>query len=177
MRSTSVTPQALLIPLLAFVAVVALGLTPLGDAFRTFPGFGMGAKKMASIALTGVEKPKVEMVIAESVKGMWVRMDVEGVEGLEGAEGVKVVLPASWHLEEVRGIHARDLGTKDLGQGTREFSIPYSLQTTHHSLQFVFTTDTTFDSLHFSHDSASPALFSVTRLPSSENAPEEIVQF
>ena len=179
MRPTSVTPQALLIPLLAFIAVVALGTTPLGDAFRTFPGLGR-EEKTASIVLTGIEKPKVEMTIAEAEGKAWIQMGIAragSAEGFEGGESVKVILPASWHLEEVRGIHVRDLGTKDLGQGTREFSFPYSLQTTHYSLQFVFTTDTPFDALHFSHDSVSPALFSLTRLHSSGNAPEEIVKF
>jgi len=183
-RTTSVTPQALLIPLLAFVAIVALGTTPLGDAFRTFPGFGR-EEKMASVTLTGIEKPKVEMAIVESVKGMWVRVSIEGKESKVGKVGI--VVPASWKLEEVRGIHVRNIETRDVSLETKEFVIPYQLLTTNYSLQFVFTTDSPFDSLHFSHNSSSlahrslgeggPALLKITRLPSSGEMPEEIVKF
>src|SRR3989344_6513904 len=100
MRITSTTPQALLIPLFALLATFALGMTPWGESFSTIPGYSK-EERIAHIALTGFLKPKVAMGIAESEKGMWVRMTVEGVEGVgsvEGGEGVKVEVPVTWHL-------------------------------------------------------------------------------
>ncbi len=176
MRRTTITPEALLIPLFALLATLALGMTPWGSTFATIPGFSK-EEKSAAVRLSGFLKPKVTMGIAESEKGMWIRMRIESVEGVEGVEGVKVEVPGSWELEEVRGIHVRDLETRGLSLETREFVILYSLLTTNYSLEFLFTTEEPFDSLHFSHNSESPALLKLTRIHFPEGKSEQILKF
>ena len=178
MRRTTITPEALLIPLCSLLLTFALGMTPWGSTFTTIPSFSR-EENIAAVRLSGFLKPKVTMGIAESEKGVWVRMGVEGgKEGIEGKVGkVGIIIPASWELEEVRGVHVREVRTKDLGLGTREFTFPYPLPNTPYQIQLLFTTEEPFDSLHFSHDSESPALLKLTRLQYPEGKPEQILKF
>lgn len=180
MRPDSISFPAIFIPLFALLATVGIGMTSWGESFSTLPGYSR-EEHIAHVALSGFQKPKVEMGVAEGEKGVWVRMTVTGEveEGTKGAKGtdVAIAVPAFWKLEEVRGVHVRDIETRDKRPETREFVIPHSLLPTPYSLEFLFTTGEPLDSLHLAHDSKSPALLKLTRLQYPNGQPEQILQF
>ena len=189
MRRTTITPEALLIPLFALLATFALSMTPWGSTFATIPGYSK-EEKTAAVRLSGFLKPKVTMGIAESEKGVWVRVGLEGTEGTEGTDGTEVTIsvPTSWHLEEVRGVHVRDIAREESG-GQMHLVIPgrcpafaeatagRQVSGVRCQVELLFVTETPFDSLRFSHDSASPSLLKLTRMHFPEGEPEQILKF
>jgi hypothetical protein len=189
MRSASLSLPGLLIPVFAFLVTVLLGMTSKGAIFATLPSLGKETR-VAEVTLVGVEKPKVEMVVVEGERGVWIRMEVHegilrkagqaGEAGIEGHESNewRVEVPEEWHLQEVRGVHVKAIAREKSGeQMYLHIGENGKWKMENGKLEFIFTTTGPFDSLHFSHNSSSPALLKIVYLPSPTGKVEQMAKF
>lgn len=161
-----------LIPLLALAATIALGATPWGEVYRTLMTEGAGGR-VAAVRLEGFEKPEVEFEVAREMRGAYVvielRGDSEDSEDEED-EGIRLSVPGSWKLQEVRGVHVRDVMRQN-EEDQQVLLLPESGK-----LRMVFTAYEPFDAIAFSHDSSTPALVTLTAVSLPDRRAEKTVQ-
>ena len=122
-----------------------------------------------SVEIVVGEAPSGEYVIlkldekGESSSALSETMDDKRAEKAERSE-LTITVPASWHLSEVRGVHARKVVSYPL-ENKKTMLMPLAGE-----VELRFTVGTPFETLSFSHTGSSPALVSLTHisLPSKE---------
>ena len=155
MSQTRLSPQHFFIPLLAFTAVLLIGSTQWGSTFRTLLGFAQ-TDRSALIELTGVSAPKLDLEVMSWEGGKSLTLTLGGERTKQEA---KLTVPAEWQLQEVRGIHIRELTryTSQLQRTTILFPMKKKIT-------MRFRTDVSFEAITFVHDSDSPALLTLTHI-------------
>jgi len=177
-----------LIFLTAIAAVTLLARAPFGEVYGTLLG-ETGGTRTASITLYGTTKAKVEMSVAEKENAKYIILSIEDLapfdtpdrvmlsspsksEGVSKHNGqatqgdtrgdtqtITLTIPSGWHLEEVRGTRASDIAPYAASERTT-LIIPMAER----KVELQFTTNDSFESVAFTHDASSPALFTLIHL-------------
>lgn len=161
-RLTGIAVPILIIPTVSFFAVAVLSATPWGTIYQTLRGYG-AEEKTAQLHLEGIPMSHIDLAVALHAEGAWIRMQVRGKETEETKETkeskeVKLTVPASWKLQEVRGVHVQDVDTQNYGV-FRTLAFPQNLP-----LEFVFETKETMRTLIVSQEDDFPALLTFTQV-------------
>ena len=186
-----------LIFLTAIAAVTLLARAPFGEVYGTLLG-ETGGTRTASITLYGTTKAKVEMSVAEKENAKYIILSIEDLapfdtpdrvmlsspsksEGVSKHNGqatqgdtrgdtqtITLTIPSGWHLEEVRGTRASDIAPYAASERTT-LIIPMAER----KVELQFTTNDSFESVAFTHDASSPALFTLVHLTLTDGASEK----
>ena len=162
-----ISAHRLLIAITAISAVFLLSLTPFGTLYQTLLGYSE-EERVAEVLVAGLEKPKVEIVVGEAPSGEYVILtvseEIKEIKEIGEITELTLTVPASWHLSEVRGVHARKVVSYPL-ENKKTMLMPLAGE-----IELRFTVGTPFETLSFSHTGSSPALVSLTHisLPSKE---------
>ena len=180
----------ILIPLLAATCIAVLSSTQWGSLYATLQIFGKN--DVTHVIIAGFQKPEVDLTlgtsdfdqlgtthitltITESITPPAARSDKSSIQDTplnddeivvrRGAGGeVALTLPTSWHLEEARGIHVRNLTRTD-ATGTNLSRIGTTPDTSvAFPLTLTFTSHESIKEISFAHDSPEPALLTVTQV-------------
>lgn len=161
-RSLGIVVSSLIF-LTAIAAVILLARAPFGEIYGTLLG-GAGNSRTASITLYGTSKPNVEMSVAEKENAQYIILSIEDATAKE----LTLTIPSGWHLEEARGVRASDIAPYAASERTT-LMIPMIER----SVELRFTTNEKFESVAFTHDASSPALFTLIHLTLVNGASEK----
>ena len=147
--------------LTAVAAVTLLSRAPFGEIYSTLLSSAKNTQT-AAINLAGCAKPEVDLSVAEKGDASYIIMKLSDKNTSE----VTLTIPASWHLEEVRGVYIQDIASYSADDRLTLF-IPLH----EGSAELRFETAEKFENIAFSHDSAFPMLVTFTRISLHEGEP------
>ncbi|MEK7137371.1 MAG: hypothetical protein AAB853_03740 [Patescibacteria group bacterium] len=172
MSRPSALPLRLLIPVVAACAAFLVSRLPwdrVQELYLLHPTFARSGEREAKIELSGMQWPRVGIAMVEYERGTYVRVtltekEIEESEESEETEEIKLVVPASWELQEVSGAHARDVTQEASEHGRRSLASPNEeWRMENGELRLLFRTRESFDHLRFAHDSPYPALLNIAQ--------------
>jgi hypothetical protein len=149
--------QQALIPLVALIAILLLAQTPIGSTYRTLLGYSQ-SERTAEVLLANVHDAKVDIAIASQEDGGYIILTLEE-RSLITSKEMTLTVPENWHLEEVRGVHIKQIG-KYVTQKKLMLFIPVPAD----KVELRFTSTVPLDFIAFAHNGESPVLLTLTNI-------------
>ena len=170
MSRPAIPTPVFLIPVMALLVTSMLGETSFGTLFWTLRGES-AEERTASLEIAGVVSPEAHVAVATGKAETYITLQIAGKEDDE----MSVTVPASWHLEEVRGVDVRDVRMKNSELGMTQLVIP-KINIKEQSLEYTFRTSELFDHLAFVPSEASPTLVTLTHITLPEGRTTQVTK-
>jgi len=149
----------------AMAAVTLIAFAPYGAIYATLIGEASGGT--AEITVSGLTKPMVDLTVGTKRGGQYITLELSDTK----QSTALLTIPAAWHLEEVRGVHASDLVRDHSGERQ---TLLFAL--TRKSAELRFTTAAPFEHITFQHDAMGPGLFAITEVSLDTEEVERMVK-
>ena len=152
-----ITFQQALIPLVALLVTILLARSPIGATYRTLLGYSQN-ERTAEVLLANVHDAKVDIAVASQEDGGYIILTLEE-RSLTTSKEMTLTVPGNWHLEEVRGVHVKDIGKYNAKEKLMLF-IPVPEK----RVELRFTSRGPLDFIAFAHNGDSPVLLTLTNI-------------